>query len=62
MNEEIYKLLWIVERTADSIYRPLIDLSTDYKYYNFIELNIDDELNRINILTNQLKQLKTMLI
>lgn len=61
MNEELYKLLWQMERTADSVYRPLVDLSMNYKCDNAIELDIGDEINRAKILINQLEQLKTML-
>ena len=61
MNEELYKLLWQMETVADSVYRPLVDLSMDYKCDNLIELDIDDEINRAKILISQLEQLKTML-
>lgn len=61
MNEELYKLLWQMEKVADSVYRPLVDLSMDYKCDNAIELDIDDEINRAKILISLLEQLKTML-
>lgn len=61
MNEELYKLLWQTERIADSIYRPLVELSMSYKCDNLIELDIDDEISRAKILIEQLEQLKSML-